>query len=71
MDGCRRCTLASQWELRVERVNDAAMHTPVRHLPRDLLSGMRLQPMDHFFLAYERGRVPVGILVFERFSTGL
>jgi hypothetical protein len=32
---------------------------------------MRLQPMDHFFLAYERGRVPVGILVFKRFSTGL
>jgi hypothetical protein len=36
-----------------------------------LLSGMRLQPMDHFFLAYERGPVPVGIFVFERFSTDL
>jgi hypothetical protein len=32
---------------------------------------MRLQPMDHFFLAYVRGPMPVGIPVFERFSTGL
>jgi hypothetical protein len=32
---------------------------------------MRLQPMDYFFLAYERASVPVAILVSERFSTVL
>jgi hypothetical protein len=71
MDGCRLYTRVSLWALRVEKRYDAAMHTPDRHLPRDLLSGMRLQPMDHFFLAYERGPMPVEILVFERFSTDL
>jgi hypothetical protein len=30
---------------------------------------MRLQPMDHSFLAYERGSKPVGFSVFTRFST--
>jgi hypothetical protein len=32
------------------------MHTPEGHLPRDLLSGMRLQPMDYFFLSQTRLR---------------
>jgi hypothetical protein len=32
---------------------------------------MRLQPMDLFFLAYADGPLPVGMLVFERFSTVL
>ena len=54
MDGCRRYTHDSRWPLRAKGINKLHAHPGTPPPPRFAFRDA-LQPMDYFFLAYERG----------------